>query len=308
MKNPQAHPSASLAVAGRLPPERFPTVWIDGDPCALRPPLVALVGTRDADARGQGAAYALGAALAEAGLTVLSGGALGIDACAHRGAVDARGRSVAALPCGLEHWYPARHRELYDALLGHGGALVSALRPETPPSRWTFPRRNALVAALADVLVVVQAPVNSGALMTAELALRLGRRVLAVPYAPTERRGLGCLRLLRAGVGVCTCAQDVLTALAQPEGALFAQGPLRERAPSRAAPTVPPRPRTPTGAGEALDPDARLVLGALLSEPLHLDELSRRCGFPTPRLQRSLLTLTLLGLCEDRGGCTFARP
>ncbi|MBI5518251.1 MAG: DNA-processing protein DprA [Deltaproteobacteria bacterium] len=309
MKNPLALDSASLPVADRLPSGRFPTLWVDGDPGALCPPLVALVGTRDADARGEGTAYALAAALAEAGLTVLSGGALGIDASAHLGAVDARGRSVVALPCGLAHWYPARHEELYGRLLGLGGALVSALHPDTPPSRWTFPRRNALVAALADVLVVVQAPVSSGALMTAELALRLGRRVLAVPYGASDRRGLGCLRLLRAGAGVCTGAEDVRAALARRDGALFLpREPLRERPPAARtrAPSLAHAHAAPPE--DALDPDARLVLDTLRREPLHLDELSRLCGFATPRLQRSLLTLTLAGLCEDRGGCTFARP
>ena len=133
--------------------------------------------------------------LARAGVRVLSGGALGIDAAAHRGALLGGGRTVVVLPSGLAHWYPRRHEGLYRDVIAAGGALVSQFPPDTPPTRWTFPRRNALVASLADLVVVVQASASSGALLTAAHAQRLGRRVMAVPAAPGDRRGAGCLRL-----------------------------------------------------------------------------------------------------------------
>ena len=178
------HDVTTLPTAERLTGARWRELWIDGDPTALSAPLVALIGTRDADPVGVALTRAMASELARAGVRVLSGGALGIDAAAHRGALHAKGRTVVVLPSGLGHWYPKRHEGLYKQVLAAGGALVSQFPPETPPTQWTFPRRNELLAALADVVVVVQAPVTSGALLAAECARKLGRRVMAVPAAP----------------------------------------------------------------------------------------------------------------------------
>jgi DNA processing protein len=165
--------------------------------------MVAIIGTRDPDPLGVALASRIAADLAERGVSVISGGALGIDAGAHRGALLADGRTVVVMPAGLEHWYPRRHAALYRDVLSRGGALVSPFHPRTPPASWTFPRRNELLAAMADVVVVVQAPAASGALVCAEAALRLGRRVLAVPGSTADRRAQGCNRLLRAGARAC---------------------------------------------------------------------------------------------------------
>lgn len=304
----EPHPARDLPVGSRIS-HRWETLWIDGDPTALAPPLVAVVGTREPDHDGLHIAESIAEGVARAGHCVLSGGALGVDAAAHRGALQAEGRTVVVLPSGLGHWYPMRHGPLYRAVVAKGGALVSQFPPETPPTRWTFPRRNELVAALADVLVVVQAPANSGSLHAARLAMSLGRRVLAVPASPAERRGRGCVALLREGALPCAGADDVLRALDAVDGSLF-ERPSRERARTgstrtRATREIPAR----AAASElqvTLDGDEAVVYHSL-DGLMHVDELAGRCGLTPSRLQSALLTMVLDGCIEDRGGGMYAR-
>jgi DNA processing protein len=305
----------SLATAERLTRARWRELWIDGDPTALSAPLVALIGTREADPVSLAFTRNLAAELARADVRVLSGGALGIDAAAHRGALQGNGRTVVVLPSGLEHWYPKRHEGLYKQVIAGGGALVSQFPPETPPTQWTFPRRNELVAALADVIVVVQAPLSSGALLTAECAKKLGRRVMSVPAAPGDRRGAGCVQLLRAGALACTCADDVLAALASPEGPIVAW------ARAKSAPSTPRvrRARTREDAEllmetaaeidvtASLDGEGRLVYESLSVVARHVDELTRLTGLQAASVQRSLMTLVLAGLVTERGDGKYIR-
>lgn len=304
------------ALAARVDTARWRELWIDGDPLALAPPMVAIIGTRDPDPLGVALATRLAADLAEEGIPILSGGALGIDASAHRGALLGDGRTVVVMPAGLEHWYPRRHAGLYRELLLHGGALVSPFHPRTPPTGWTFPRRNELLAALADIVVVVQAPAASGALVCAEAAMRLGRRVLAVPGSTADRRAQGCNRLLRAGASVCVDAHDVLTALRAPDGALFAasapaRAPRRAPRERRNPPELSERTRARVTREEAavatLDGSERVVYESLAVAPRHLDEVTRATGLHPAEVQRCALTLTLAGIIEDRGGMLSRR-
>lgn len=319
--------SRLLPVAERVA-ARWETLWINGDPRALAPPLIAVVGTREPDHDAMHVAERIAEGVARAGHTVLSGGALGIDAAAHRGALLGEGRTVVVLPSGLGHLYPLRHGSLYRAVIAAGGALVSQFRPETPPSRWTFPRRNELVAALADVLVVVQAPAQSGSLHAARLAMKLGRRVLAVPASLAERRGRGCVALLREGALPCTGADDVLAALEARDGALFsgqrgvvsqtaspkfqtrAHATPRARARTSRAHTCTrdeaQKPETGRELQVVLDGDEAVVYHCL-DVPRHVDELVNASGLVASRLQTALLTLVLGGCIEDRGGGMYAR-
>lgn len=310
---------SSSPLSARIDVARWRDLWLDGDPRALTAPMVAIIGTRDPDPIGVALASRIAADLVEEGVSVISGGALGIDASAHRGALLGDGRTVVVMPAGLEHWYPRRHAALYRDVLARGGALVSPFHPRTPPASWTFPRRNELLAALADIVVVVQAPAASGALVCAEAAMRLGRRVLAVPGSPSDRRAQGCNRLLRAGARACVDAQDVLAALASPDGALFARAPVR--APKRARPREGDRAQVAqelpashahahgaSGADvEALDGPELVVYQSLAFAARHLDEVTRATGLQPAEVQRSILTLVLAGLIEDRGGGIFAR-
>lgn len=190
------------------PPSRL---WICGGELPVGP-AVAVVGSRRASLVGLSAGRALGRGLAEGGVTVLSGMAAGIDGEAHRGALDGGGATLAVLGCGVDVCYPPRHRELRARLLRSGGALVSEDPPGTPPEAWRFPRRNRLIAALAIVVVVVEAGDRSGALSTARWAADLGRDVAACPGSLAADGCRGSNRLIRDGALVCLDVDDLLDA------------------------------------------------------------------------------------------------
>lgn len=179
-------------------------------------PRVAIVGSRRPSAYGEAVADRLAADLAAAGVVVVSGLAYGVDAAAHQGALAAQGCTVAVLGTGIDIVYPAAHRGLARRIEERGGALVSEFPDGTPPRRPNFPRRNRTMAALSHAVVVVEAGEGSGALITAEAALSLGRSVLAVPGSVFSPLSVGCHQLLRDGAGLVQNARDVLAELRQP--------------------------------------------------------------------------------------------
>ena len=172
---------------------------------------VTVVGARRATSYGREIARELGRELAAAGMVVVSGLAFGIDACAHRGALDA-GRTIAVLGCGPDTAYPAAHRSLWRAIC-EKGLVISEFPPGAAPWRWTFPARNRIMAALAGMTVVVEAAARSGSLITADLAADLGRDLGAVPGPVTSRASAGPNGLLAGGACVVRGAQDVLDAM-----------------------------------------------------------------------------------------------
>jgi DNA processing protein len=175
---------------------------------------VTIVGARRATVYGREIARELGRELASAGMTVISGLAFGIDACAHRGALDA-GRTIAVLGCGPDVAYPASHRSLWRRIC-KTGLVLSEFPPGATPWRWTFPARNRIMAALAGMTVVVEAASRSGSLVTADLAADLGRDLGAVPGPVTSRASAGPNALLAGGACVIRDAQDVLDAMLGP--------------------------------------------------------------------------------------------
>jgi DNA processing protein len=192
-----------------------------------------MVGARAPSAAGERFARTLARELAEAGVSVISGLALGIDAAAHAGALDGRGRTVAVLGCGIDRNYPRRNATL-AARIAATGAIVSEWGPGVEPAPWRFPVRNRIVAALSQATVVVEATRRSGALITADHALSIGRDVLAVPGAPWLELGAGTLALLRAGAAPVGSAADVLDAL----GVQMAVEPARLEPPTGVAGTL----------------------------------------------------------------------
>ncbi len=290
-----APPTTIAAGDPRLPPELARLVPV---PRAIRvggvlPSLeraVAVVGTRSADPEAVAFARSLGEGLAQAGCVVVSGGARGIDAAAHLGALEGGGPTVAVLATGFDRAYPGGHEELFGRI-AERGALVTESEDGTPPLPGLFLRRNAIVAALARVVVVVQAPRRSGALSTAAHGARLGTTVLAVPWAPHDVRGEGCVDLLRRGAGVCTCTRDVLSVPALSAGSLAAETP---RGPEK------------TNEYADLDDDERAIAAVLGPRARHVDELAARARMPVGRAQRALLTLLLSGLAEEREGGRYA--
>jgi len=184
-----------------------------------------VVGSRRPTPYGEAVAERLASDLAAAGAVVVSGLALGIDAAAHRGALDGGGVTVAVLGTGVDVVYPAANTALAAELLDRGGALVSEFADGTPPRRGHFPKRNWTMAALSDLVVVVEAAEGSGALITAEAALALDREVMAVPGSIFSPLSVGCHQLLRDGAGLVQNARDVLAALGHQQEVL--DDPLR---------------------------------------------------------------------------------
>jgi DNA processing protein len=175
-----------------------------------QPPAVAIVGTRKASPDGLETARMLGRGMAASGVTVVSGMALGIDSAAHAGALDVNGPTVAVLAGGADLAYPASKRDLYDTILARGGVVVSELPPGFRAFRWNFPARNRIIAALAPATIVVEAAERSGSLITADLALDLGRDVAAVPGTVASWRSQGTNALLRDGATLIRGVHDAL--------------------------------------------------------------------------------------------------
>ncbi len=190
---------AGLRVRGRWPPPEGPRA--------------AIVGSRRPSPYGEAVAEQLGADLARAGVIVISGLALGIDAAAHRGALLSGGVTVAVMGTGVDIVYPAAHGRLAEDILAAGGALVSQFPDGTTPRRHNFPARNWTIAALSDVVVVVEAAAGSGALITADAALDLHKEVMAVPGSVFSPLSVGTHGLIRDGAGLAQNARDVLAAL-----------------------------------------------------------------------------------------------
>jgi DNA processing protein len=190
------------------------------DPGLLSRPAVAIVGARVCSPYGRQVARMLGRELAAAGLVVVSGLALGVDAEAHRGALEADGATVAVLGCGVDRDYPAKHAELARQLCADG-LVVSEYAPRVEPAPWRFPARNRIIAGLAQATVVVEARERSGALITADFALEEGREVFACPGEITSALSAGTNALLRLGATPLTSSADVLEVfgLSAPEGA-----------------------------------------------------------------------------------------
>jgi len=192
--------SADDAYPARLGAIEMPpyVLFLLGDPAALAAQhAVAIVGTRRATEHGRSIAVRVARDLVGVGASVVSGLAVGIDGAAHAAAVRAGGTTVAVIGSGHARLHPRAHARLAETIVGSGGALVSELSPDTPPSRGTFPRRNRLISGLADATVVVEAPARSGALITASWALEQGRPCFLVPGGIDDPASAGCLAFLR---------------------------------------------------------------------------------------------------------------
>jgi DNA processing protein len=230
-----------------------------------------VIGSRRPSEYGRTVAYELGRGLGAAGVPVVSGLALGIDAIAHRGCLDGGGRTVAVLANGVDVAYPRTNRALYRRIREHG-ALVSEMPPGTRPSRWLFPARNRIMAALGRLTVVVEAAERSGTLITVDCAADIGRDVAAVPGRVTSDVAAGTNGLLRIGAALVTGPQDVLDLL-------YGVG-------ARAVPAEP---------ALALDPQDERVL-QLLSRGAGIEDLAREAGVDAGALRAALARLERAGL------------
>jgi DNA processing protein len=269
---------------------------------------VALVGTRKSDDYGDRAAFFLSQHVAASGLTVVSGGAEGIDTKAHLGALEAKGSTWAVLGAGFDHLYPRSNLGLFKRLVAEGGALVTESPPAHEVKEGNFPRRNKLVAALSEAVVVVRGAADSGAMITARDARNLKRLLLAVPGQVGDKLSEGPNRLLRSGWGrACGESDDILRALGL-------AAPL-EDVPT-AAELNPPQDGAETKAHSKLsaaprsvdvEPELLPVFQALGTRPLHFDDLLEAAHVSASVLASALTTLELKGLALQKPGKFFIR-
>ena len=243
-------------------------------------PLIAIVGARRASAEGMSFAEGLASALVGRGATVVSGMARGIDTAAHRGAIAAGGHTIAILGCGVDVAYPASNRALHGLIATHG-MVASEYWPGTRPAPWRFPARNRIVAGLCDCVVVVEAGDRSGALITADFALELGRPVLAVPGRPRSTLVAGCHALIRSGAALCEAVDDVIAEV-----------------PHLGWKDALPVVDVETEFGAA-------ILEGLADGPRSRDELAGELGAPAGDVGASLAEFEIAGLVRLTGGRAY---
>lgn len=254
-------------------------LYCKGARALLNQPGLGIVGSRNATAQGVRDAEAFAHALSDAGLTIVSGLALGIDAAAHRGGLAGAGSSVAVVGTGLDRIYPARNKALAHQL-AERGLIVSEFALGTPPLPGHFPRRNRLISGLARGVLVVEAAPDSGSLITARVATEQGREVFAIPGSIHSPLARGCHALIKQGAKLVESAADILDELAWPQ---------------RLAPPGSPEAR----------PDP--VLDALEGAPTTLDSLAQRTGLTLDALSAKLLALELEGQIASLPGGRYQR-
>ncbi|MBF0144200.1 MAG: DNA-protecting protein DprA [Magnetococcales bacterium] len=265
-----------------------PVLFVQGDPAFLASTMVAVVGSRQASQGGLEMARRLGTELSLQGLVTVSGLAIGIDTAAHWGALEGGGATVAVLATGLDQAYPVVNRRLREKILGRG-CLVTEAFLGTPPVANLFPRRNRIISGLSRGVVVVEAAMKSGSLVTARLALEQGREVFAVPGNVLDPRSRGVNQLIRDGARLTEGVEDILEELSW-TGIRHPQA-------------------VPAEAGGAGSPESGAVadLMALLGEgPIEADLLARRSRLTVGELSRILLRLEMTGIVERLPGNRLA--
>ncbi len=259
------------------PPRRL---YVRGDPSVLAQPLLAVVGSRKASPAALRLTGVLCGQAVAAGLHICSGLALGIDAAAHRGGLEAGGLGVAVMATGIDRIYPGRHRELAGRLQQQG-CLVSEFPPGAPPRRQHFPQRNRIISGLSLGVMVVEAARASGSLITARFAVEQGREVFALPWSVLHPGGAGCLQLIRDGARLVLSIEDVLDEL----------GPLFQLQSDFSS-----------SRSKAME-SASTLLRLVGFEAVSVDELAAASGWPVARILAELSNLELQGLvCRGSGG------
>jgi DNA processing protein len=266
----------------------------------LDQPCIGVVGSRRCSTYGQNAALMLARDLAQRGVTVVSGFARGIDAAAHRGALEAGGRTVAVLGTGLDEIYPRDHAKLGSQILANGGALVTQFPLKTPPVSENFPYRNRIISGLSLGIVVVEAAENSGSLITARLAIEQNREVFAVPGNITSRNSFGTNYLIKgAGAKLVQQWQDIAAELPQQIAAkLLPPATKKENTIADRLSFVPDgMSGKETSVFRLLTPDS----------PVHVDWLIEKSKLPVSELNAALLSLEIRDLVRALPGRCFVR-
>jgi DNA processing protein len=264
-----------------------PLLFIRGDASTLSSPQLAIVGSRKPSPQGKQNARNFARILAQGGLSITSGLALGVDALAHRGALDAEGKTVAVLACGLDQIYPLRHTALAEDILDKGGAIISEFLPGTKALREHFPQRNRIISGLSYGTLVVEAAVKSGSLISARYALQQNREVFAIPGSIHNPLARGCHALIKDGASLVESPEDVANELG---GFLSWHQQIQ-----------------PEAARQDVNEIERKVLDALGFDGAPCDHLVDTTGFSVAELSSALLSLEMKELVEEIAGVYMRR-
>src|SRR5580658_2467124 len=267
-----------------------PYLFVRGLGSLHQPGCLAIVGARAASEAGLRMAHRLGLELAAKGFTVVSGLARGVDGAAHQGALDAGGRTIAVMGCGIDVIYPPEHRKLAEAIIDGAGAIVSELPLGTQPMAENFPTRNRILSGLCLGVVIVEAAEKSGSLITARMALEQNRQVFAVPGSPLTGKTRGSNRLIRDGAKLVECVEDVIEEIAPQIG-------IAPNEAKKAAETLNiSSTLNQSSFAQASDEDRVILRQLKQGEKMHVDSLIEGSGLSPQAVLRLLLELELRGL------------
>ncbi len=240
---------------------------------------LAVVGARRMTRYGKQVTDLLVSELAAAGITIVSGFMYGIDAAAHQAAVNIQGRTIACMPCGIDIIHPAYQKNLYQQILDNNGLIISEYETNFPPDRWTYPRRNRIVAGLSAATMIVEAGQKSGTMITADLAVKFERKIFAVPGMLTSELSKGPMQLIRQGAQIVTAATDVMDFYG-----ISAQGLVEDF---------------------SINSSSQLqqrILAELKNEPMAIDILSYKLIIPIPQLSTEISLLQLKDMVIEEAG------
>lgn len=259
------------------------SLWVEGDGTCLQEGVcVAIVGARKCTTYGEKIAFDFASDLAREGVVVVSGLAYGIDTAAHRGALAGGGKTIAVLGSGIRQTYPAQNRELRRKIT-ESGAVISEFEPDREATTWSFPRRNRLISGLSAGVVVVEAGLKSGSLITAYSALEQGREVFAVPGSLHSELSVGCHHLIQKGAKLVTCVKDIFEEIRFSTKQVFEKKHIKT-----------------SEEGES-------VLTLLAAGPKHMDELMAASGYPVDKMSSVLIELEMDGRVVSLPGSNFVR-
>ena len=243
---------------------------------------LAVVGSRRMTKYGEKITEKLVSKVAGRGVTIVSGFMYGIDATAHKSAVRAGGKTIAVMPCGIEKIHPGYQEDLYKKIIKKEGLILSEMPGEKGPAKWTYPKRNRIVAGLSQATLVVQAAENSGSLITANFAEKFNRKIFAVPGPLTSKVSIGTANLIKKGASIVTCAKDILEFFESKQMDINFEDSGFNRY-------------------ENLSETEKQIVKNLRMEPLEVDIISQRTNLPADKTGTLLSKMQLKGIIEKRG-------
>lgn len=269
-------------------------LYVVGNPEVMSNDGVALVGTRFCTPYGKEVATNIAFALARKGWTIYSGLARGIDGASHQGALDAKGCTVGVLGGAMDMFFPTENRELARNMVASGGAVVSEFPFGRHPDNMTFPRRNRIVAALSRGVVSIECPVKSGTLITCSRALEMGRSVMAVPGRVGDKNSAGCLKLIREGARLVTCAEDIIEEIS-PIGKKCIPQKKQEKKPTQEKMQHVKQVKKEVPPEVKITLEESIVLRELDDSPVSVDQVVRKTGMEVGKVTPILVSLRMKG-------------